>query len=45
MTLPDATGDQSARDNGSSRADAAHCERIVREHARTFTLASYLLPA
>ena len=28
-----------------SRADAMHCERVVRAHARTFTLASYLLPA
>jgi phytoene synthase len=27
-----------------NRRDAAHCERIVREHARTFTLASYFLP-
>ena len=26
-------------------ADALHCERIVRAHARTFTLASYFLPA
>jgi phytoene synthase len=26
-------------------ADAAYCERVVREHARTFTLASYFLPA
>jgi phytoene synthase len=26
-------------------ADALHCERIVRSHARTFTLASYFLPA
>ena len=26
-------------------SDAAHCEHIVRGHARTFTLASYLLPA
>ncbi|HET7457384.1 MAG TPA: phytoene/squalene synthase family protein [Gemmatimonadaceae bacterium] len=25
-------------------ADAAYCERVVREHARTFTLASYFLP-
>lgn len=31
----------SARD---SSADALHCERIVREHARTFALASRLLP-
>jgi phytoene synthase len=28
-----------------ARADALHCERIVRAHARTFTLASYFLPA
>ena len=27
------------------RSDAAQCERIVRQHARTFTLASYFLPA
>lgn len=26
-------------------ADAAYCERVVRTHARTFTLASYFLPA
>ena len=26
------------------RADALHCERIVRAHARTFTLASFFLP-
>ena len=25
-------------------ADALHCERVVRSHARTFTLASYFLP-
>jgi phytoene synthase len=30
---------------GSPRADAAFCERVVREHARTFTYASYFLPA
>lgn len=28
-----------------SRSDALQCERIVRRHARTFTLASYFLPA
>ena len=28
-----------------SRTDALHCEHIVRSHARTFTLASYFLPA
>ena len=28
-----------------SRADAAYCERLARAHARTFALASYLLPA
>ena len=28
-----------------SRADAAHCARVTRAHARTFALASYLLPA
>lgn len=27
------------------RSDALQCERIVRRHARTFTLASYFLPA
>lgn len=27
------------------RSDALQCERIVRKHARTFTLASYFLPA
>ena len=27
-----------------SDTDARHCERIVRRHARTFTLASWLLP-
>jgi len=27
-----------------SYADALHCERVVRAHARTFTLASYFLP-
>lgn len=27
------------------RADAAQCERVVRGHARTFTYASYFLPA
>ena len=27
-----------------TREDAAHCERIVRAHARTFALASYFLP-
>lgn len=27
------------------RSDAVQCERIVRKHARTFTLASYFLPA
>ena len=27
-----------------TRADALHCERVVRSHARTFTLASYFLP-
>ena len=27
------------------RSDAIQCERIVRRHARTFTLASYFLPA
>jgi phytoene synthase len=27
------------------RDDALHCERVVRSHARTFTLASYFLPA
>ena len=32
-------------DAHDSRADALHCERVVRAHARTFTLASYLLPA
>jgi phytoene synthase len=26
------------------RSDALHCERVVRRHARTFTLASYFLP-
>ena len=26
------------------RDDALHCERVVRSHARTFTLASYFLP-
>jgi 15-cis-phytoene synthase len=31
--------------DASRRADALHCERIVRAHARTFTLASYFLPA
>ena len=29
----------------NTTADALHCERIVREHARTFALASRLLPA
>lgn len=29
----------------SAPADAAHCERVTRAHARTFTLASWLLPA
>jgi phytoene synthase len=29
----------------SPRADAAFCEQVVRAHARTFTLASYFLPA
>jgi phytoene synthase len=28
-----------------SSADALHCERVTRAHARTFALASYLLPA
>ncbi|MEO7367356.1 MAG: phytoene/squalene synthase family protein [Gemmatimonadaceae bacterium] len=28
-----------------ARSDALQCERIVRKHARTFTLASYFLPA
>ncbi|MEO8575606.1 MAG: phytoene/squalene synthase family protein [Gemmatimonadales bacterium] len=28
-----------------TRSDAVQCERIVRRHARTFTLASYFLPA
>ena len=28
-----------------SSADAVHCERVTRAHARTFALASYLLPA
>ena len=28
-----------------TRSDALQCERIVRRHARTFTLASYFLPA
>ena len=28
-----------------SHADAAYCERVARTHARTFALASYLLPA
>ena len=28
-----------------SRADAAFCERLARTHARTFALASYLLPS
>lgn len=27
------------------RSDALHCEKVVRKHARTFTLASYFLPA
>ena len=27
-----------------TRDDALHCERVVRSHARTFTLASYFLP-
>ena len=31
--------------NGSSRADAAICEQVVRAHARTFTLARRFLPA
>jgi phytoene synthase len=26
------------------RSDALHCEKVVRKHARTFTLASYFLP-
>lgn len=26
------------------RSDALHCERVVRRHARTFTLATYFLP-
>ncbi len=31
--------------NSMIRSDALQCERIVRRHARTFTLASYFLPA
>jgi 15-cis-phytoene synthase len=34
-----------SRSTTSSGADAAHCERVTRAHARTFALASWLLPA
>lgn len=33
-----------SRINTMIRSDALHCERVVRRHARTFTLASYFLP-
>lgn len=31
--------------DGAAGGDAAHCAGLVKTHARTFTLASYLLPA
>ena len=33
------------RMSSMTRSDALQCEKIVRRHARTFTLASYFLPA
>lgn len=36
---------RSVASSASSASDAAECARIVKTHARTFTLASYLLPA
>ena len=34
-----------SRPGATPGADAAHCERVTRAHARTFALASWLLPA
>jgi phytoene synthase len=34
-----------AEERGHKSADAEYCARVARTHARTFTLASYLLPA
>ncbi len=39
------SGRDSVVPTGSAVADAAECAVIVKTHARTFTLASYLLPA